>query len=296
MAHTRPRGFAPWNPNLATVPLLNAINDVLSAYADSLPMTGRQIFYRLVATIGYEKTETAYKRLLEVLNRARRSGRVPMDAIRDDGAVVRGAGRFSDAADFLHAVIRSADGFRLDLLQDQPQHVELFCEASGMVPQLARVAEPYGIAVRSSGGFDSTTAKHEAARSYSCLDKPVLILHVGDHDPSGEHLHESLRQDLQAFSRHYGGCVDLRRIAVTPEQQAAYGLATAPPKPTDRRRFDSAFTVQAEALAPDDLAAIVRSAIDSEIDADLLRQSIERQDSIRADLRQRLSAVAGPQP
>lgn len=34
-------------------------------------------------------------------------------------------------------------------------------KAAGMVPHVERVVGPFGIAVSSSGGFDSVTAKHD---------------------------------------------------------------------------------------------------------------------------------------
>src|SRR5690349_18824370 len=84
VAH-RPRGFAPWAPRGAALDLVAAIKDVLAEYREYLPLTARQVFYRLVGTVGYEKTEPGYKRLCEVLNRARRARLIPFEAIRDDG-------------------------------------------------------------------------------------------------------------------------------------------------------------------------------------------------------------------
>ena len=288
MATNRPRGFADWKPQAGTRPLLDSVQQVLDTYRESLPLTGRQIFYRLVATTGFDKTEAAYKRLLDLLNRARRAGLVPMDAIRDDGAKVAGAGRFSSGDDFVRSCLSWAQTFELDLLQAQPRHVELICEAAGMVPQLDRVARFYGVTVRSSGGFDSTTVKHQLGRFYGAIEKPVVVLHVGDLDPSGEHIHRNLGEDVGAFAAHYGGAVHLRRIAVTADQQAAHNLPTAPPKPTDRRSFSADFTVQAEALPPDALAEIVRGAIERELDLDLLEAAREHQAEIRVELLDRL--------
>ena len=54
-----------------------------------------------------------------------------------------------------------------------------------MVPQAERVAHFYGIAVYSAGGFDSTTIKQAVAQRVLTRDRPTLVLHVGDHDPSG---------------------------------------------------------------------------------------------------------------
>src|SRR5262245_5088760 len=84
----RVRGFAPWSPQEATLQLLDQGRSVLTEYAEHLPLTLRQIFYRLVGAHGYEKTENAYERLGEHLNRARRARLIGMDSIRDDGGTV----------------------------------------------------------------------------------------------------------------------------------------------------------------------------------------------------------------
>jgi hypothetical protein len=56
---TRVRGFAPWSPHGPTLQLLEQVRAVLSEYEHHLPLTIRQIFYRLVGAHNYEKTERA---------------------------------------------------------------------------------------------------------------------------------------------------------------------------------------------------------------------------------------------
>jgi hypothetical protein len=292
MASNRPRGFADWRPHQKTRDLLAQIQQVLETYRDQLPVTGRQVFYRLVAKFGYAKTDSASQKLGEVLNRARRAGLVPMDAIRDDGVVIAGNNRFEDGEAFLDNCRYWAKGFELDLQQDQPQHVEILCEARGMVPQLNRVASLYGIPVRSSGGFDSTTVKHQLGKFYGEMGKRVVVLHIGDLDPSGHHIHLNLQDDVGAFARHYGGSIDVQRIAVTPEQQAEHNLPTDVPKKDDAREFPFDFTVQAEALAPDVMVAIVRDAIERNVDLDVWQLAVERQAEIRDQLKDALDGIS----
>ena len=55
--HRRPKGDAPWRPQRQTYVLLDQVHAVLDEYAEHLPLTVRQIFYRLVGAYGYEKTE-----------------------------------------------------------------------------------------------------------------------------------------------------------------------------------------------------------------------------------------------
>ena len=50
----RPRGFLPdYNPRTKTLDLLTQVQGVLDTYAAELPLTARQVFYRLVATVAY---------------------------------------------------------------------------------------------------------------------------------------------------------------------------------------------------------------------------------------------------
>jgi hypothetical protein len=162
----RPRGFIDdWRPRTETRQLLDQVQGVLDEYRDQLPLTLRQIFYRLVGAHAYEKTELAYKQLTEALNRARRARVIEMSAIRDDGFTSNRPLYFESAEDFLDAVAGWAEEFRLGRQKGQKRRLVLWCEASGMVPQFARVAAPFGIEVCSSGGFDGLTdqASHRPA-------------------------------------------------------------------------------------------------------------------------------------
>src|SRR5262249_19672988 len=99
----RVRGFAPWSPREETMHLINQVQAVLDEYAPYLPLTVRQIFYRLVGAHGYEKSEQAYDRLGEHLSRARRARLIPMDVIRDDGSTIIAPSRWENADEFLAA-------------------------------------------------------------------------------------------------------------------------------------------------------------------------------------------------
>jgi hypothetical protein len=79
----------------------------------------------------------------------------------------------------------------------------------------------------------------------------------------GVHRYLSLTADIGEFANHSGGDFEFVRLAVTPEQAQQYRVQSAPPKATDRRRFQGANTYQAEALDPQDLAKIVRAAIET---------------------------------
>lgn len=290
----RPRGFiAGYAPRGANVELLQAVQGILNEYRDQLPLTCRQIFYRLVGKLNYEKTEQAYKRLTDMLVLARRGGAIPFDHIRDDGNAVAAPVLYESRQDWLDTMQARAKWMRLNPWTSQPRYVEVICEAGGMVPMLARVADHYGVTVRSGGGFDSVTAKHDLAQHYARQDKPVIVLHIGDYDPSGEALWNNLQEDVGAFCESLGAEFSVKRIAVTPAHRDAYNLPTAPPKKSDKRSVfpEGEQTVQAEALPPDLLQSIVRDAIEAELDLDRLNHTLKLQDGFRAELSELISGL-----
>ena len=280
--YPRPRGFTDYQPRAKAAELVKAVKAVIGEYQDQLPLTLRQIFYVLVTRDQLDKTEKAYKyRLIETMNRARRGHLIPMDAIRDDGFRMADAPGWQSKELFTATWHLEAEHFTLDRQTGQERRILLWCEAGGMVPQLERIAHPYSVQVASSGGFDSLTSKHAIGKQLAA--EPTLVLHIGDHDPSGVHMFGSLGEDVKAFADYYGGNVEFIRLAVTPAQVDQYDLPTAPPKTTDRRAF-TGLTTQAEALDPRTLSQLVQEAITGRMDADVYLDVLRREAVQRADL------------
>jgi hypothetical protein len=60
----REKGYAPWKPQKKTRVILAQVLEILDEYESELPLTARQIFYRLVGAYGYPKS--AYEKFSEV--------------------------------------------------------------------------------------------------------------------------------------------------------------------------------------------------------------------------------------
>lgn len=285
----RPKGFAAWVPNARSQGIIDATQAVLLEYQSYLPMTIRQIFYRLVGTVGYPKDERAYKALCEVLNKARRAEFIAFDDIRDDGIRTSGGGGYDHVDQFDESIRLQVKYYGRDRLYEQAWRVELWCEAAGMMPQMSRATRDWSIPVYSAGGFLSVTATHELAVRVADEARPLVILHVGDHDPSGVSIYEALRDDVGAFVRQMDGpTLEVVRVAVTEQQVYEHGLETAPPKPSDTRSNTwLGVTAQAEAIPPDLLQEIVRDAMAPWIDADQYRASLDQEAADRAHLMQK---------
>jgi hypothetical protein len=219
----------------------------------------------MVAVHGLPKTKDASNTLEGVLRRARRARVISMSDIRDDDPDSLAPLGYPSVENFLVNLRYQAENFELDRTAGQTSRLVVWCEARGMKPQLEAVAEPYGIPVLSGGGFDSLTKKNALAEDLADQGRPTEILHIGDHDPSGAHMFLAFAEDIVDLSKEYGGDVDFTRVAVTPQQIAQYNLPTDPAKKTDKRAFKGP-TAQAEALRPDVLADIIRSAITARLD------------------------------
>jgi hypothetical protein len=223
------------------------------------------------------------RRTLDLLGKVR--------AVLVDGTTLAEPLAWDGAEDLINNFIAHAEQFRLDRQDGQTVRLIFAVEAAGMLPQIQRIADPFGITVQSNGGFDSLTAKYHLAAKLGQL-RCVEVLHIGDHDPSGVHLFSSMAEDVQAIAEDLGFDADIRfsRLAVTPAQIAEFNLPTAAAKPTDRRSFDGE-TVQCEAIPPNILSDIVRTAIKQRLDQDAYAKVLDAERDIRARLSPLLDAL-----
>ena len=294
---SRPRGYIDnYRPQAQTRALLADVDGVLDEYSDHWPLCARQIFYRLLGP-RYAKTDAFYARLCEHVASARRGRWIPFDAIRDDGISTLSPEHFADEEEFYATVNAMARDYKRDKLAHQHCHVEVWCEAAGMIPQLARVAGSYSVPVYSCSGFDSLSAKYQLARRICDIGKPAVILHLGDFDPDGESIFTSIAEDVRAFvleDRPWATVeVEFRRLALTEVQVGAYDLPTAPPKASSSRtkRWGDKQTCQLEALPPDVLALILKAEIELVLDMDQLAE-----DRLLEQVERRQIAYALPAP
>jgi hypothetical protein len=321
-------------PRAASV--LKASFQILATYkAWDDPMTVRQVFYRLIAEYGYPKTEADYKSLVGWIARSRRSrqGRIlelmfkkelsneeaqetafedhtliPFSWIRDEKGQSIEALTYDGYEDFLDDSCHRVKQMRLDGQDGQPQILEIWCEANGMVPLMRDIGSPWTVRVSSGGGYDSVTAKHDLAKRVLGREGrglPTVVLHVGDFDPSGEGMWETLRDDVGMMVYDFGADPDsltIERVALTEEQVIEMGVETAPPKKKDARRrgfverhpYIAAhlgtedITAQLEALTPPELRSLITMQIEGYIEPEPYENVIQRESEIRDELLDKL--------
>jgi hypothetical protein len=193
------RGYlADWRPKGKTEIMLGQVKSILEEYADNLPLTIRQIYYRVIGEFRHPKGKEFERSLYTLLDNARRAEEIKFRHIRDDGIQSQGGGGYHELADLIWGWRWGAEHWDRNVQDGQPYKTQVWCEAAGMVPQLARVCRPYDIGVFSGGGFGSITAVRQIVQD--CLTQgPTLLLHLGDCDPSGYSIYQSMVEDAHAF-------------------------------------------------------------------------------------------------
>jgi hypothetical protein len=87
-----------------------------------------------------------------------------------------------------------AQSYRRDFWDQQPVRVQVWSEKGTNRGVLAPVLDEYAVGFNVLHGFSSATALYDAAQSNN--DRPLIVLYVGDWDPSGMWMSERAALDL----------------------------------------------------------------------------------------------------
>ena len=199
---------------------------------------------------------------------------IDFDDIRDDGVTIIAERWFEDTADFWDHVAARCSATSATSSPASRLRRAVVRGAGHDAPARQRRQE-FSVPVYSCGGFASLTAVRAIVDRAERRDPPTVFLHLGDFDPSGESIFDSMTEDAAAFLDRDRLLAVSRfipeRVAFTAEQVSDYDLPTAPPKDTDSRSARwSGETCQLEALPPDVLAEIVEQSIEQWMDLDVL--------------------------
>ena len=238
--------------------------------AADMALTVRQVFYLMtnperLAPVG--KDDKGYRRVQGRLMRLRESGAVGWADIVDGSRMAFRNRGDKSAGDWLRL---SAGGYRKDVWERSPIHIELWVESRGLARQLDGLAEAWGVDVYPAAGFASRsflwTAAEDFAFAQILRDKTqAVVLYVGDYDPAGLTIPDKIGESLPEFMAAQGADdmdFTLERIAIKRTQIDDFRLPTLPPKRTAARMRSVDVTCEAEAMPPDIMAALVSEALD----------------------------------
>jgi hypothetical protein len=244
------------------------ILDVLSA---DHPQSVRHVFYRMTdprLLEPVEKSDRGYRHVQHRLKELRRDGRVPYNWITD--ATRRGyhVSMFADAGEFIR---RMSGLYRADLWEQSDHYVEVWTESRSIAGVIEGECNDLAVSLYPCGGFSSISLAYEAAGEIQHIvdhtGRRPVILYIGDYDPAGVLIDQSLQAELR---RHLSCDFQFFRLGITEAQIEQYDLPTKPRKGSDRRSLHVKETVEAEAMPAHILRQIVRGTVESYLPEDAL--------------------------
>lgn len=281
-------------------PFLEAIKSIIEERKHFWPLSDRQIHYALLndpplthaskRDSTYSNDRASYKALTDLLTRARIAREIPMSVIQDATRPVTLWDVHGDVQAFIRQETTGfCQHYWRDLLQSQPNHIEIVGEKNTIEPIIRPVAARSCIPITIGRGYCSLRPRFDIAERFRKSGKDRLILLIlSDFDPDGEEIAHSLARSLRDdFTIEK---ITPVKVALTADHVEEFDL---PPnleaKATSKqyRRFVGKYGKdcwELEALPPETLQRILQEAIDQVIDVEALNREIDQEKADAAKL------------
>jgi hypothetical protein len=256
----------------ASLELIAQANEIVGEYlAQGLDLTLRQLYYQFVARDIIENNQKSYKRLGAMINNARLAGMLDWDAIEDRTRSLAGNYHEDSPEDAIKSL---AETYLIDKWANQPCRVEVWIEKealSGVFDGICRELDVDFFACR--GNVSQSEMWRAAVRlmGYERDGQRTVVLHFGDHDPSGL---DMTRDNADRFK--------------------VFGSRVYQPPPNFAKQTDSRYATYAEefgdqsweldALDPTVLRDLVQTNVLDLRDPDLWGEMYEREQRERQQL------------
>lgn len=263
-------------------------NRIISVYMKrGFRLTVRQIYYQFVARGWLPNSVRNYKRLASILNDGRIQGLIDWNAIEDRTRSLTSIATSAGPKAKIESTVKS---FAVNMWRNQPYEIEIWVEKEALAGVIERTANRFRIPFLSCRGYTSQSEMHLAAmrlkRRIIERKKKIVILHLGDFDPSGVDMSRDIYDRLQLFMGREFELLTFRRIALNPKQILKYKPPPNPAKATDSRfrAFKEKYGSQSwelDALNPTVIDRLLTRAIDKYRDLSIWDADVAREDKGR---------------
>ena len=295
------------NYRKATRRTIAQVQEIIEEYVeDGYALTLRQLYYQMVARAMIPNKDSAYKRLGSVVAKACRTGHIDWEAIVDRTRNLRSQQHWGSPEEIVKGAVNS---YRTDRWADQPVRVEVWIEKDALLGVLERPCHRLRVPYFSCRGYTSQSEMWKAGqriRGYIEGGQKAIILHLGDHDPSGIDITRDIQNRLGMFvGGHYKDFHDgdeltkqefteqyceVKRVALNMQQIQRLQPPPNPAKITDsrfegyRKRFGNQ-SWELDALSPPDFDDLITWEVENLRNEAAWQASIEKEEAGRDRLR-----------
>jgi hypothetical protein len=260
--------------------LIHQVNSIIQEYRSmGYSLSLRQVYYQLVAKNVIENKERSYKNLGNLISDARLAGLIDWSAIEDRTRNIKGNSHWQSPS---HIIKSAAYSFAYDKWEEQDYHIEVWVEKDALVGVVGQICGKLDVSYFSCRGYVSQSEMWSAAQRLMQKSeggqKTPVILHLGDHDPSGKDMSRDIEDRLEVF----GVTPIFRRIALNMDQIEEYLPPPNPTKVTDTRAsaYIDEFGYECwelDALRPEVMEQLILNHVTEFRDDTLYQQAVKRE-------------------
>jgi hypothetical protein len=258
------------------------VNFVIEEYEEKgYELTLRQVYYQLVARDIIPNNERSYKNLGNLISDGRMAGLIDWTAIIDRTRNLQQNAHWDSPSDIMDAVSKQ---FAYDKWEGQPFYVETWVEKDALIGIVGQVCRGLDIPYFSCRGYVSQSEMWGAAERLKKVSrgKDIVILHLGDHDPSGKDMSRDIVDRLNIFGVH----PYFKRIALNIDQIKKYNPPPNPTKLTDSRshgyiREYGHECWELDALKPEVIEELIASNVLRYRDVGLFKKAKAKEDTAK---------------
>lgn len=212
--------------------IITTANQIIEEYElQGFSLTLRQIYYQFVARDLIPNNIREYKKLGTVINNGRLAGLIDWEAIVDRTRNLQRNSHWENPREIIETC---AKAFAIDKWQNQDLRPEVWIEKDALVGVIEGICQKLDVPYFSCRGYTSQSEMWSASQRlerYFNQAQPAIIIHLGDHDPSGI----DMTRDIQDRMGLFMGGVDVKRIALNADQVEEFNPPPNPSKVTDPR-------------------------------------------------------------
>ena len=266
---------------------IDQANEIILEFREQgFTLTLRQLYYQFVARGLLENKQRSYKNLGTLISDGRMAGLIDWHAIEDRTRKLEKLSSWQGPEELMKI---AAEGFRRDRWTDQPTRVEVWIEKEALAGVFEPICKELEVPFFCCRGYPSKSEMWRGAMRFTQARKAHrqdgLILHFGDHDPSGMNMTE----DIEGQMRTFGAQILVDRQALNMDQVDEYQPPPNPAKESDSRaaKYIQEYgheSWELDALSPMALSDLVKDAVLEVRDDEVWQESLDRDDEDREDM------------
>ena len=211
---------------------IQSAREIIAEYVQNgFDLTLRQLYYQFVARDLIPNTQRSYKRLGSLINDARLAGQIDWDHLVDRTRALRSQSSWETPGDIIRS---AAHSFHVNMWEGQDYRPEVWIEKDALVGVIEPICNSLDVPFFSCRGYTSQSTMWRASqrlRRYSSEGQTPVVIHLGDHDPSGIDMSRDIKDRLHMFRAD----LEFIRIALNRDQIDRYNPPPNPTKVTDSR-------------------------------------------------------------